>query len=96
MSHFSFLQILSNRHISGGPPPDLSGPPPSGEFPPSGAYEVYHGLVCALASGFFCDSQDSYVTKFCSDPFGEYPEADPYSGGYEPTASAQVSRDLLI
>ena len=35
------------------------------------------------------------MTKFCSDPFGEYPEADPYSGGYEPTASAQVSRDLL-
>ena len=95
MSHFSFLQILSNL-ISGGPPPDLSGPPPSGEFPPSGAYKIYLGLVCALASGFFCDSQDSYVTKFCSDPFGEYPEADPYSGGYEPTASAQVSRDLLI
>merc|ERR1711874_615696 len=24
-----------------------------------------------------------------SDPFGEYSEADPYSVGYEPTASAQ-------
>ena len=29
MAGFMFL-------LSGGPPPDLSGPPPSGEFPPSG------------------------------------------------------------
>ena len=35
------------------------------------------------------------LTRIFKDPFGEYSEVDPYSGGYEPTASAQVRFQLL-
>ena len=64
--------------LLGGPPPDLSGPPPSGEFPPSGRNNF---------------SKEPKLIFF-KDPFGEYSEVDPYSGGYEPTASAQVRLQL--
>merc|ERR1719175_189476 len=82
--------------ILGGSSADkLSGPPPSRkELEPSGIQVMTHEkrVYPSKVLGNMDLSVPPPSGEFPpSDPFGEYSEVDPYSGGYEPTASAQWS-----
>merc|ERR1719291_180121 len=71
-------KVMTNMDFSV-PPPGFSIPPPG--IPPPGVSGTTEGDQSAPPMGEFPPT----------DPFGEYSESDIYSGGYEPTASAQWS-----